>query len=409
MARTSRGVEIMGLPTKFYVTRILRSNEEVLGFMVVADAEHTKGFQKKKESADKWARGSKLEPIYTDNIPKTGFQMVTNVSRYSTSNVVWRVRHPDGFEFEITSDNFMDLIETSTIEEGLIKEELFFTENRKLVSTKTKLFADMIKKEEKKEQQADLLSEFKEGDLFELEDSTITKDQYRYCGKYHMIVMNKNRELCIPEKSSKKEVIQNMTSGAYHIRSKISDFPIKKVGSVDVDRNLVQLELNDVLRQPFKSVSRSYDILADYYELFVCGNDKPFKLSDCTVDYVDIDPKTIRKDINRYFMYIEHNGKIMRVLGAYKIQRGYYSGDKEPTGNWWEAKGLFTYDAELQENGQLVMHGVDLNQHQSFGTWRNKTPFTGLSSYSSSDKTAKLYLTQDMPETIKFGTVKIGK
>ena len=41
----------MAIPKKFYVSRNYRGTEEVLGFMVVADAEHTKAFQKKKETA----------------------------------------------------------------------------------------------------------------------------------------------------------------------------------------------------------------------------------------------------------------------------------------------------------------------------------------------------------------------
>lgn len=401
----------MAIPEKFYVTRNYRGTEEVLGFMVVADAEHTKAFQKKKETADRWARGSQVEPIYVNNVPRTGFQIVTNVSRYSTSNVVWRCYHPEGFEFEITSDNFMDLIQTSTIVEGAIQEELFFTENKKLVSTKTKLFAKEIAREEKKATQADLLASLAEGDIFEFADEGYRQNyqsKYQYCGKYHVLVMNKTKPLCVPEKSSKKEVIQNLTTGKYYIRTKISHIDIRKCGHSPINREHVVEALNVTLRDPFTPKGGSaYEPLDDHYDLFVAGNTKPFKKSDCTVEYTDIDPRTIRHYTDEYFMYYEYRGKIMRIMGAYTDASGYYRNEKSQVESWSAASGMFSFDAELLENGQLDMVGVDLDAHKGFSGWRNETPFYGFGRYHS-DAPHKLNF-DTIPATIKFGTIKIGK
>jgi|AGFS01.1.fsa_nt_gi hypothetical protein len=397
----------MSIPKKFYVSRCYRSTEEILGFMVVADAEHTKAFQKKKETADRWG-DNRLPKIYVENTPQTGFQMVTNVSRYSTSNVVWRVRHPEGFEFEITSDNFMDLIETSTIIEGAIQEELFFTETRKLVSTKTKLFADLIKKEEKAEEKKNLLSEIKEGDLFRTDSSK--NDLYQYCGKYHVLVMNKNKELCIPEKSSKKEVVLNTNTGKYFIRTKIVDsyYNINVVGHQPIDRKDVihQVELQYMNFNKHMPAGQ-FDIMNDSYDLVAIGDDKPFKLKDCTVEYEEIDPKVLTRDINPFFVYTEYRGKIMRVLGAADDNTGYYtSGNKSQTEKFRTAKYLFAYDAEILENGQLLMPEVNLDLHKRFSGWRAETPFAGFSNYS--DQHYKLVF-MAMPEKVMFGKLKIGK
>lgn len=401
----------MAIPNKFYVTRNYRGTEEVLGFLVVADAEHTKAFQKKKETADRWASQSKLGPIYVNNVPLTGFQIVTNVSRYSTSNVVWRIYHPDGFEFEITSDNFMDLIQTSTINEGAIQEELFLTDNKKLVSTKTKLFAKEIAQEEKKATQSELLASLAEGDIFEMADDNFRKSnpaQYQYCGKYHVLVMNKTKPLCIPEKSSRKEVIQNLSTGEYIIRTKISDYDIRKCGHTTIDREHVVEALNTTLRNPFTALpSGRREFMDDYYNLFVAGNTKPFKKIDCTVEYTDIDPRKILKMTDEYFMYYEYRGKIMRILGAYTDKSGYYRNEKSQLESWATASGMFSFDAELLDNGQLDMVGVDLEVHKGFGGWRNETPFYGLGRYHR-DLQHKLNF-DAIPETIKFGTIKIGK
>lgn len=398
----------MALPTKFYVTRIYRSTEEVLGFMVVADAEHTKAVQKRKETADRWASGSKIGPIYVDNVPKTGFQMVTNVSRYSTSNVVWRVRHPEGFEFEITSDNFMDLIETSTITEGLIQEELFFTETRKLVSTKTKLFADLIKQEEKAKEKKNLIAELKEGDIFQIDNSK--NDTYQYCGKYHMLTMNKNKELCIPDKSSKKDVVLNTTTGKYFIRNSMSstNYNMKIIGHKSIDRSDVIHNVEvQYLGYNRHVQSGHHDMMNDYFDLAVIGDSKPFKLENCTVEYEEIDPKVLTRMINPFFAYVEHRGTIMRVFGAANDHSGYYSsGNKAETDNFRTARYLFGFDAELQENGQLHMPEVDLTTHKRFSGWRAETPFAGFNRHS--DQVHNLSFIA-MPEKMMLGKLKIGK
>lgn len=400
----------MKIPEKFYVSRNYRSTEEVLGFMVVADAEHTKAFEKKKATADRWSNG-KLPAIYVDNKPKTGFQIVTNVSRYSTSNVVWRVLHPEGFEFEITSHNFCDLIQTSTVIDGAIQEELFFTENRMLVSSKTKLYAELIKQEEKKEQQKELISEFVPGDKFKFAGEWATSyknNEYLYCGSYHMLVMNKNKPLCIPEKSSKKEVIMNLATGKLMIRTKISDREIEKSGFQEVDRGKVIEKLNDEYRDHTAISTYNYDPLADYYVLSLCGDNKPFKRDACTVEYSEISTKSINSNISALFVYMKLNNEVVRIFGACKANKGYYSSnDKSEVEMWSNGEKLFGYPAELNENGQLLIPDVDLNEHQGFTGYRNKTPFKGLNGYRNEHKNNLKFI--DIPDTIMLGKMKIGK
>jgi hypothetical protein len=50
----------------------------------------------------------------------SGYQIQQEVSRWSTSNVVWRVLDPRGFEFEIYSGNMMALLENTTITNSVI-------------------------------------------------------------------------------------------------------------------------------------------------------------------------------------------------------------------------------------------------------------------------------------------------
>lgn len=58
------------------------------------------------------------QPQIWDNIPIRGFRIVKSVSRYSTSNKLWRVLDPRGVEFEITTGVLEQLIEDATILKG---------------------------------------------------------------------------------------------------------------------------------------------------------------------------------------------------------------------------------------------------------------------------------------------------
>lgn len=62
-----------------------------------------------------------LQPKIIDNVPLDGFRIQHSVSRYSTSNKLWRVLDPRGFELEINTGNFETLVMNAVIDHGLIK------------------------------------------------------------------------------------------------------------------------------------------------------------------------------------------------------------------------------------------------------------------------------------------------
>lgn len=61
-----------------------------------------------------------LQPRIIDNIPLEGYRIKHSVSRCSTSNKLWRILDPRGFELEINTGTMEDLIMSGTIEKGLI-------------------------------------------------------------------------------------------------------------------------------------------------------------------------------------------------------------------------------------------------------------------------------------------------
>ena len=98
----------------------------VLGFAVPYGT--TKAEQKRMETVDGWSN-KKEDSRVIDNKPTRGFKLLEVVSRYSTSNKLFRVLDPRGFELEISSDNLLELAMVSTIVKGEIVEECVWAQH----------------------------------------------------------------------------------------------------------------------------------------------------------------------------------------------------------------------------------------------------------------------------------------
>jgi hypothetical protein len=94
--------------------------QRILGFAVPYDS--TQASKKRQETVNNW-RQKDIEPRIMDNVPTRGFRLKEVVSRYSTSNKLFRVLDPRGFELEISADNLLELAMNSTIVKGEIVDE----------------------------------------------------------------------------------------------------------------------------------------------------------------------------------------------------------------------------------------------------------------------------------------------
>lgn len=82
----------------------------------------TKAQKKRIETVDNWSNDKK-DSKRIANVPTRGFKLVQVVSRDRTSNKLFRILDPRGFELEITSENLLSIAKTSTIVQGEIIEE----------------------------------------------------------------------------------------------------------------------------------------------------------------------------------------------------------------------------------------------------------------------------------------------
>lgn len=141
-------------PAKFRIT-LKPGGDQPLGFANVYEP-HTAAYAKRAITQNNWAYGSweernglffteerkyvakttpgggydcvisdvqvenQYQPIIIDNVPVSGFKIVTSVSRMSTSNKLWRILDPRGFVLEISCDNLEEIISTGAIENGEI-------------------------------------------------------------------------------------------------------------------------------------------------------------------------------------------------------------------------------------------------------------------------------------------------
>ena len=402
---------MVAIPEKFYVTRVYRSSEEVLGWMVVADKPHTKAFQEAKLKADAWAtpyslsKTPAMEALYVDNTPRKGFRMVTNVSRYSTSNVVWRIMHPEGFEFEITSDNLCDLLETNTIVEGEFQDELFFTHNKKLVNEKTKLFADLIKREEKKKELKEKAKEMVVGTHLTFANLT-----FMYCGKAHAITVNSNKPFQMSAKSSLRIVVKELSTGEYHMLSSISDdYKItEQYSDVDIDINVVVQELNEQIKKTTQKNLNYYDTGYTPNKVIpITTSVKPFKREQLKIEYTPVDPKTIEY-INGDKVFLYDNSMIFGF--AWNSQ---YNWQETSNAAYYGTSNTITHlrtypISGVDEKGMPVLD-IDISEHKHIGYGRGANVFVSIRDNHYHTHRGAQLRTVPMPEEVLMGNYVIGE
>jgi hypothetical protein len=74
----------------------------------------------------------KYQPIIVDNIPQEGFRIQHVVSRHR-GNKLWRILDPRGFELEIASGTFEELVMSGVVDRGLIIGSCIWQSGKMLV------------------------------------------------------------------------------------------------------------------------------------------------------------------------------------------------------------------------------------------------------------------------------------
>jgi len=93
-------------------------NSDAVGWAVGYNNTTKKG-KADQDKVERWCGKGMTKVIV--NEPIDGFEIDKSVSRYSTSNKVWRIKDPRGFILEISTSNMEMLLNNCTMENGVVK------------------------------------------------------------------------------------------------------------------------------------------------------------------------------------------------------------------------------------------------------------------------------------------------
>lgn len=118
-----------------------------------------------------------------DNSPQTGFYVGSSVSRWSTSNKLFRVKDPRGFTVEIPTDNLATLLHHTTVVKGVVQEECVWGREGNshiLLPVNSQPYLDTLEKMDVLENGLIPIKDLKIGDVVKFFDND---KEYHYLGK----------------------------------------------------------------------------------------------------------------------------------------------------------------------------------------------------------------------------------
>lgn len=129
---------------------------------------------------DEYLKG---EEFIADNTPTTGFYVGSSVSRWSTSNKLFRVKDPRGFTVEIPTDNLATLLHHTTVVKGVVQEGCVWGRegnNHILLPVNSEPYLITLDQMDTLENKLINLKELKVGDWVKFFED---KNEYYYAGK----------------------------------------------------------------------------------------------------------------------------------------------------------------------------------------------------------------------------------
>ena len=174
------------------------SREENLAYMTYY--EDNAAFEKRKSTGLSWANTDSrswnhekkcyeyVNPFQEDgsiidNNPTTGIYIGSSVSRWSTSNKLFRVQDPRGFTVEVATDNIATLLHLTTVTNGIIQEPCVWARegnNHVLLPVNSEPYLETLDKMDTLANKLIKVSELKVGDVVKFfEEDT----EYTYLGK----------------------------------------------------------------------------------------------------------------------------------------------------------------------------------------------------------------------------------
>lgn len=172
------------------------SHEENLAYMTYY--EDNAAFHKRKTTGMDWATSCSRvwnsetkkydysgvkDGVVIDNTPVTEVYIGSSVSRWSTSNKLFRVQDPRGFTVEVPTDNIATLLHLTTVVNGVINEPCVWGRegsNHILLPVNSEPYLETLDKMDTLANKLIKLSDLKVGDVVKFFESDT---EYTYLGK----------------------------------------------------------------------------------------------------------------------------------------------------------------------------------------------------------------------------------
>lgn len=310
------------IPEKFYIARQPRGNsDEWLGFMQPL---HKEGFKQRKATADRWAGKNALEPIEWENKPTSGYSLTENKRRMMNKNVVWRVLHPLGFEFEITSDNFSDFLMEVDMKQGIIQTPMVFVRRR----GENYLTYEGSPEHKKAQVQAIVETKVSLKDLNPGDHATLKNgERIKYLGAAHCLtiapkdVHTRNHK----DRNKKPEVSMEQKSWRYHFYHNIYDNNISTHISSSTTLNVISIDHKE--ENPTTNADLVARLREDTNKLTTSSgttyvyDEKPLTLAKCKST---LTPLAVKANSNHPVLTVSGHEKY-NVLFKLKGKEGLYS------------------------------------------------------------------------------------
>lgn len=112
----------------WFIVKDVEDKDSNLAYMCQYEENKSGGVSSTTENMQRTGRrwvgnSKKSEDDIIDNTPTKGFYVGISVSRWSTSNKLFRVEDPRGFTVEIPTDNLATVLHHTTVIKGVIQEE----------------------------------------------------------------------------------------------------------------------------------------------------------------------------------------------------------------------------------------------------------------------------------------------
>jgi hypothetical protein len=177
----------------WYVTKPTKDDPNLAYMTYYEDNE---AFNKRKATGEHWASGQRWdytlkkyikshEPdgVVIDNAPVKGLYIGDSVSRWTTSNKLFRVLDPRGFTVEVPTGNISTLLHLCTVVNGVVQEECVWGRegsNHIILPINSEPYLETLEKMDILQNKLIAVKDLKIGDHFKLFENDRT---YYYAGK----------------------------------------------------------------------------------------------------------------------------------------------------------------------------------------------------------------------------------